>query len=331
MGDHDDFLRHLKDATALEPVYTLVSEEPVLLDDAIAALRQRALAGAMAPDFNRDELRAGETPITRALDAAGTLPMMAPRRWVWLCDIERLKAKDLEPLLGYVKAPAPTTVLCLTGHKLDRRTTAGQRLAKATAFFQLAPPRQHELPGWIRRRAKERGIAIEPDAASLLADLVGSDLGPLDRHLDKLWTYLGGAGTITPEDVEVCVVPTRVASIFELTDAIGDRDLTKALALMRNTIDSGEAGLRVLAMVARQLRLMLRVHQLGGRASPAEIARSVGVAPFVARSLASQARRYRTSELCAGIAACADADQRMKSTRLAPGVVLDRLLLDVMG
>lgn len=326
MAQRRDFAAHLE-KNGPGPVCALLGTQSVLVQEAVDQLRDRALT--VARDFNRDEFRVGEGTIQKVIEAARTLPMMAPRRWVHIADVHKLKAKDLEPLLAYVQDPSPTTVLCLSGEKIDGRTKLGQRLSKMRVIFAFAAPQQHELTNWVRQRAEHRGFVIDADAAGLLADMIGIDLGTIDRSIDKLWTYAGATGSIQLEHVEALVAPTRVHSIFELTDSIGDRDLANASLLLRNTIDGGAAALMVLAMITRQFRLLLKTKRVGSN-NPSQVARDVGVAPFVARSLVEQARRYEESELCRALDAAARADERLKSTRLGPGVVLDRLLVEVM-
>lgn len=328
MPARSDFARHLGKETIL-PIYALVGSESVLVSEAVDALRAHVLT--QAPDFNRDEMRAGEVPVARVIDAARTLPMMAPRRWVHLYALQRLKAKEHPILMSYLEAPSESTVLCLSGEKLDLRTKLGQKLMSLGAVFALDPPRLRELPAWIEQRATKKGYAIEPDAAQLLADLVGTDIGGLDMALEKLATYAGGDERITCEHVEAVVAPTRVRSIFDLTDAIGGRDLPRATLTLRSALGGGESALMVLAMIARQLRHLLQVKELGASgARPAEIAKRVGIRPFLVDPLTVQSRRYATAELCAALDAVARADVRLKSSRLDPGVVLDRLLLEVI-
>jgi DNA polymerase III subunit delta len=325
MPPRTDFERHLGSDDLL-PVYALFSVEVVLLSDAVTKLRGKSLTAA--PDFNRDEFRAGAANMDQVVRAATTMPMMAPRRWVHVSSIDDLKAKDADPLLRYLEKPSPSTVLCLSGEKLDGRTKVGQVLTKMGAAFLFEPPRQKNLAEWIERRAKGRGYAIQRDAVGLLADVVGTDLGTIDMALDKLWTYAGGK-PITHDDVEATVAPTRVHSIFELTDAIGARDLGRASLLLRNSIDSGESALRVLGMITRQLRQLLNIKTMPGARS-GEIASALGLPPFLAQSLMDQARRYQRDELCRALDAAAAADVRLKSTRLDAGIVLDRLLVEMI-
>ena len=308
-----DFERHLE-REELASVYAIVSAESLLVSEAVRLLRGRVLI--QAPDFNRDEFRAGEVPTERVVDAAATLPMMASRRWVLMSDLQRLKAKDQAPLVAYLDKPAKTSVLCLAGSELDQRTKLGQKLAGMNALFVLEPPRPNELPAWIDKRARARKLAIEPDATRLLADLLGADLGGLDMALEKLATYAAGE-KVTSEHVEAAVAPTKVDSIFKLTDAIGLRDLSRASLQLRNMLAGGENALLILSMMARQLRQLLLVKELGAaRLSPPELASRIGVRPFLIDSLQAQAKRYSEAELCAALAAVTRADVRLKSSKL---------------
>jgi len=329
MAARKDLDHHL-DKDALLPCYALVSTEPILLFEAISSLRNRVLT--KAADFNRDEFRAGETPMATVLAAAGTLPMMAPVRWVHLYEINRLKADEQAALCAYIEKPSPKTVLCLSGEKLDQRTKLASSLGAAKALFVLEAPKQRALAAWLSARCEKRGLHIEADACQLLADLVGAEVGPLDRAIDKLALYAGEKRAISIEDVEACIAPTRVHSIFDLTDAIGQRDLVGALSLVHSVLAGGENALPVLGMIARQLRNLLRTKELvSHNASDGEIASQVGVPPFLVGALRSQAKHYDASELLFALAEAGRADRRLRSSRLPPEVVLDKLLAACMG
>ncbi|MEE8408537.1 MAG: DNA polymerase III subunit delta [Myxococcota bacterium] len=329
MPPRRDFERHM-DKEPVLPVYALVGAESTLVTEAMSAVRGTVLTHAA--DFNRDEFRAGDTPIAHVVDAAATMPMMAAKRWVHLSDMQRLKAKDHPTLIAYLEKPSPSTVLCLSGTKIDGRTKLGQKLLSSAALFSIEPPTLREVVAWLERRAAKRGYSIDRDAAQLLADLLGTDVGSLDMALDKLATYGGDGKTICAEHIDEVVAPTRLHSIFELTDAIGRRDLTAAATKLRNAIGGGENALMVLAMIARQLRHLLHVKELcAAGAQQSDIASRVGIRPFLVQPLTDQAKRYNAAELCSALDAVARADVRLKSSRLDPGVILDRLLVEVVA
>ena len=326
MAARTDWERHAGHE-ALLPVYVITSGEALLLHEAVDTLRRRVLS--IAADFNRDEFAA---PFSSAkiVAAANTLPVMAPMRWVHVRDVHKIPAAEHPALIAYAQAPLLTTVLCFSGEKLDGRTKFGQALGKAV--FALELPRPNELVGWINKRAQRAGINVQHDAVLLLAELIGNDLGTLSTTLDRLTLYAGPAVTITSEHVEANVCATRVSSIFELTDALGARDWLRTTMLLRNIIEGGESALVVLAMLVRQLRLMLQVKALqASRARPADMAQTLGIRPFLVEPLNQAARRYSLPELYTALQAAGDADMQLKSSRLSHTVVLEKLLLRIVG
>ena len=328
MAVRSDFARHVQGAQIL-PLYTILAQDGYLRQHAVATLRRRVVGEG--DDFNSDDLRAPEVAVARVVVIASTLPLLAPRRWVHVGDIHRFGAKDHEALWRYVDNPCGSTVLCLSGEKLDMRTKLGLRLAKAGCVFKLSPPRQQALPGWIQQHAKSLGMPIDAAASALLADLVGVELGALHTALQQLHIYAGDQ-PIAVSHVEALVAPTRVASIFALTDAVGQRQLDEACLRLRRALEGGEAALLILQMLARQMRQLLGVKTLaGGGLRGPDLARAVGVQPFLLNTLTGQADRYDESELCGALVALATADERLRRSGLAAAVVLHDLLVQIIG
>src|SRR2546425_2469259 len=103
----------------LEPVYVLHSEHPVLIERAVAAIRDAAVPPA-ARGFNYDVVD-GKPSGSRIVALAQTLPMMAQRRLVLVRDLAALPADDAEPLIAYFAKPNPSTVVVAIASKLDKR------------------------------------------------------------------------------------------------------------------------------------------------------------------------------------------------------------------
>ena len=304
-------------------VTVVLSQEPLLLEDAIARLRAQALTEL--PDFNRDEIDLAERGAGPLLEAAQTLPMMARVRYVHGRNLERLPAADQAALLDYVGRPAPSTVLVLSGTKLDGRSKWATALRKGAQVVELEAPDARALPRWISERARQMGTAIHPRAAARLGDLTGAELGVLVRNLEQLALYAGPEQTIDVEAVETVVARTQEASIFELTGAMGRREWAMATQRLRQLLIDGEAPLRILAMMVRQIRLLLGAKEATGPAS--QWAQTLGVRPFVAERLAQEARRFTHKELLRALDEAQACDVALKSSRLSAALVLERLML----
>jgi len=327
MPARSDWNKHLSSQPRL-PVYALIGEEGILLSEAVIGLRTTTLT--QAPDFNRTEFKAGQTPIGQVVEAAQTLPMMAPLRWVHLSHVHLLKAAETPALINYLNSPCPSSVLCLSGAKLDLRTKLGQLLSKSGFLFTLEGPKRNAIVPWVQQRVKKHGFKIQTDAAHLLVDLIGNQIGCLDMALLKAGTYARGE-PIETEHIEATVAATRVHTVFELTDAVGARNLARASQLLRNLLDGGLNGLMVLTMIARQLRQLLQVRELLTTGSnPGTIAQKVGVRPFLVEQLTRQAKSYSTGELRRCLRLTSQVDIELKGSSLASGVILDRFLLQMM-
>ncbi len=331
MAIRTDFWRHMERETPL-PVVALVSASAFLLDTAIHAVRAKVLA--QAPDFNSDVCSPTADGVYQAIGAAQTLPMMATHRWVHLPDAHRLDAKSVLPLLAYIDKPQPSAVLCLSADKFDQRTKLAMALNKKGAMFSLEPPKPAQLPGWVVKHAQELRLGIDADAASLLVDLCGHDLGMLSNTLEKVALFAGDGVTVTADHVSQSVAATRIASIFALTDAVGQKNWGTASTTLRNILGGGESALVVLTMLTRQLRQLLQVkifQQSMGGPGARHLAQSLGVRPFVAELLQSQARQYSVTQLQSALAAAAETDVKLKSSRLGGNLLLDGLLVDIMA
>ena len=121
--------------------------------------------------------------------------------------------------------------------------------------------RGNGLSQWVRKRAKIRGVEIEPRAAQSLTDMVGPELRVLDSEIQKLAAY-GRDGTIANADVQALVSNTREASIFMAVDAVIEGRPGVALGHVGKLMQAGSSAGYVLAMLARQVRLLMLAKDL---------------------------------------------------------------------
>jgi DNA polymerase III subunit delta len=310
----------------IDPVYCL-SGERYLVDAAAAAIRAAVLAEAGAgATFNNDVFDLKEKGIGAALATARTLPMMAKRRLVVGKAIDEVKAGDLEPLVGYLEDPNPSTCLLLVADKIDVRFKAFQVLKKRGYLHVFAPLRDQALAGWLRGEARARKLTIAADAAEALATAAGPDLGRLSQALDLLALYAGGQG-ITVDDVEDLVAETRERGIFELTKAIGAGNVARSLALLTNMLRNREPALRIQFMLARHLRQVWRAKELAASgAARNEIAAGVGINPYFLDDVLTPARRMSRAALERAFERLYTADVDLKSSKLDPEIALSRLV-----
>ncbi len=296
----------------LDPVDVLVSDHPLLIDRAVAAIRDAAVPPATR-GFNYDVIE-GKPTASRITGAANTLPMMAARRMVLVRDLAPMPADELTKLAPYLDAPSPSTVVVALTSKLDKRWKFYAQASKKGWLHVLEAPRKPEA--WLRNEAQARGVRIDAAAINRLADAVGNDLSRLALTLDQLALYAGDR-PVAVDDVEDLVADTRERSVFELTDAIGEGRLAAALTTVSSLCDQRQSAIGVLVMLARHVRQLALVH--AGRAQGLDkgaLASLVGAPPFIVDKLSQQARRYAAPALAEAQSLLAGADKALKGLPL---------------
>lgn len=318
----------------LPPVIVITGDEPLLVGQVVAALRD-AIPPALRA-FNLDMIEARSGAAQQVLNAARTLPMMGPRRLVLVHGAEALGAEGLELVRAYLDAPCPEACLALVFTKLDGRMKFTQAAKKKGVVHELAAPRQ--LGPWLAEEAAARKVKIQPDAARRLLDVVGKDLARLAGALDQLALYAGGGQPITADHVEELIAETRERTVFELANAVGGGDRAGALGAIARLFAQRESAVGVAMMLARHVRqLAIAREELAAGTPAGALPKLLGVPPFAVDGLVAQARRWPAASFPTALAALAQADRDLKGpvkAALGERVVLERLagkLLELSG
>jgi DNA polymerase-3 subunit delta len=314
-------------AGRIEPIYCLHGPERFLVDRCLAALRAAVLGPSAGHGLNLDAFELRETGLGPALTAARTLPMFAKRRLVVGRGIDQLKSDELEGLAPYLADPNPTTCLVLTADKIDGRLKPFPAMKKAGFLHEFPRLRDRELPAWLAREARARAIAIDSDGVQALAEAAGPDLGRLSQALEQLSLYVGAGAPVRRADVETLVAETRERGVFELTKAIGEGNVSRALALVGNMLANREPPLRIQFMLVRQIRQIWRAKELMASGTPRmEIAGAVGIAPFFLDDVLLPARRMSEATLERSFRRLYQSDRSLKSSRIDPELYITRLI-----
>lgn len=310
-----------------KPVHVLVGEERFLVERAIELLK-KATVGDGPRGFNDDVFHGRGLEAKKVSAAARTLPMMATARYVLVRELEDVAAAELDKLADYLEDPSPSTCVVLTGEKLDGRTRFVKAAKKAGVLTEAKPMKAHEVGRFAVSEARDRGHALAGEAAEALVDAVGTDLSALDDALERLSLFVGGKNPIDFGAVEACVTRIRTDSIWALIDAVSARQTKKALAAAGSLLADREPPLKILALVARQLRMVARMREaLEARLAPPEAAKRAGAPPFKARELAEATRRFSMSDLAYAFHVLSQADLALKGAKRPGDIVLEETIL----
>jgi len=307
----------------------LVGTERLLVERAVDAIR-KAVDEMGAAGFNVEVFNGKGLEAARAISAARTLPMIAYKRLVLIRHFDAMTPTEQNVLAAYLDDPAESGCLVMTADKLDGRSKLGKSAKKKGVLIDAKPLRGRELREFIRAEASAREHGIVPQAVETLLDAVGDDLCAIDDAMERLSLFVGAGQRIDADAVMQCVTRIRVESIWSLVDAIGLKDRRKGIAAAQSLLDDREPPLRLLSMVARQLRIVARMREaLSEGLRPQEAAKRAGAPPFKAADLTESARRFTATSLGDAFALIAETDRALKSSKRPPDVILQAAVLEL--
>jgi DNA polymerase-3 subunit delta len=250
----------------LAPVYLVVGDDDVGRADLAAAFAESVEEDLRA--FNVERMYGGEVTVDAMLDALRTLPMMAPRRVVVVLQAERLliprketqqSERDQDALGKFFIQPFAHATLVLVAAALDSRRRVTRLLLEHAVVVNCAGLEgEDDARRWIRRRAEEEGVAIEPKGIELLARRSGGDIGRLRADFERLLLYTFGSKSIVLAEVRDILGGEVSLDDWAVTNAIQNRQPAVALKEVVLILDSGEEPVKILGQLGWFVRTKMR-------------------------------------------------------------------------
>ena len=256
--------------------------------------------------------------------------MLASMRLVIVREVDAMPRQQLEKLTDYLDDPSPEHLRRALRRKARRPHQARQARAEARPGGRCGAAQA----GRSAQLRDERGAAPQAarsrrDAAAALVDAIGNDLPAIDDALERLALYVGE----TPNDRPGRGRSVRDQGAGRVDLGAGRRGLACATGAPRfarptSLLADREPPLRILAMVARQLRIVSRMRRRWPPAlPPQDAAKEAGAPPFKARDLAAAARRFDRHALAHAFAVLAEADLALKGSKRPADIVLQAAIL----
>ena len=309
---HTDILADIKSGK-YQPVYLLHGEEPYFIDLLAEAFESKAIEPA-SRGFNQQVLYGRDVNAGQIVDAASRYPMMAPYQLVLVKEAQDLS--DIGSLENYLKKPVPTTVLVLSyrGKKLNANTKVYKAIVHSGVVFESKSLYANQVPQFITKQLSSKRRKAASGVAELLAEYLGTDLVVLDGALQKLLLNVPLEREITTADVEAHVGISRQFNLFELQDALGEKDWTRVVrigfALSQNERDHPLPV--TLASLYGYFAGLFAIHDVL-QGSEAQQKEATGIfSPFRLGKIRQAARRWSRDQLMEVLQTLADYDEKSK-------------------
>ena len=250
-------------AKTVAGVYLVSGEEPLLVGEAADAIRAAARAAGYADrtvffidrSFAWDELR----------HASQSLSLFAERRLFELRLPSGKPDKGAQQLADLAERPPPDVVCLVITDKLDRKAsdTAWVRaVEKHGVWVPISPVQTAALPAWLRARAKQLQVEIEPAAAQLIIDRVEGNLLAAKQELEKL-ALLADGEPIGADLVLRSVGDSARYDVFQLAEAAAGGDAERALRVLLGLKSEGIEPALILWALVRELRGLWQARERG--------------------------------------------------------------------
>ena len=236
------------------------------------------------------------------------------------------KKDDPKPLADYFSTVPPSTVVVLVDAEIKQTNPMLKALAGKGKQETFPLLREAQLKEWIRARAQHEKATIAPAAVDLLAKAVGSNLWVMSSELTKLTIYADGR-QIEADDVRLLTGYSQQQNIFALVDSIVEGRTQNAGRQLEKTLQSGASASYVMAMLARQMRMIVTAQEMKAQRTPIAEARGrLGLsAEFAARKVLEQAGRYSLPRLRQVYGLLVEADLALQTGRYEPELAVSLL------
>ena len=269
-------------------------------------------------------------PVGEIIDLAETMPFLAERRVIFLTDSGLFKSGG-EQMAEYVPGIPDSCCIVFCESEVDKRSKLYKAVQAKGHIAEFGIQDENTLKRWIAGILARDGKKIRESTVELLIAKVGTDMNNLQTELEKLSCYCMDRDVVTDADVEsICV--TRVSNhIYDMVDAIANKQTKRALELYYELLTLKEAPLRILALIARHCNQLLQVKECKSKGlDNRTIASKIGIPPFAVNKLAGQASRFRTSLLRQAVEQCVEAEEAVKSGRMNDKMSVEILILNVL-
>lgn len=346
-------------------------------DDYTASTRAKELLAKLVPPGNEtfgleciearvDSSTGAVQAIEQCVSALRTVGFLGGGKVVWLRDAtfledsqatrgEAVKEK-LSELAEMIRSGLPAgQTLVITAVNVDKRTAFFKACQAKANVHEYSLPKNAEghASGLVERLAKEKGLQMPADVVRTFVERAGSaDTRVLASEVEKLSLFLGARKQATVADVLAVVTAGGQAVLWDLADAFGNRDLPRALGLVRQLVTQKESAIGLIVALESRVRELLLIRDCMERKWLVGRGRNVGwslppeadalfsgamkkdprtLHPFRLSILVGQAEKFTLRELRRDLDAVVAAHERLVSSTQPAPLVLDVLLTRLLG
>ena len=333
----DEVIQITKDIKAgnIKPIYFFMGDETYYIDKLTSFIEDSILTED-EKGFNQMVLYGRDTSIEEIVSNAKRYPMMADKQVVIVKEAQEL-SRTIDKLESYVENPQLTTVLVFAYKykTLDKRKKITKLLDKTGVVFESKKLYENQVGDWIKRILASSKYTIEPKAAAMLVEFLGTDLSKISNELNKLKIILPQGHTISAQDIEENIGISKDYNNFELRKAIGEKNQLKAYKIITYFSQNPKDNPIVVTtgLVFGFFSQLLQYHGLKDK-SKANVAKVLKVNPYFLSDYDIAIRNYPMKKVSAIVSSLRAIDVKSKgvgANALSQNDLLKEMLIQIFN
>ncbi|MCL6524095.1 MAG: DNA polymerase III subunit delta [Thermoflavifilum sp.] len=280
------------------PIYWLEGDEAYFIDKLVQFFETQVLT-EQERDFNLHIFYGEEADWRDVVNACRQYPVFAQRQVVILKEAQQMPMSQMQKLETYIAQPLASTIFVVAYKhaKLDNRTSFARLIREKGIHFVSPVIYDEQLPNWIEQYLSEIKLKATPQAIHMLAEHIGNDLSRISMEIEKIRVNLKQQQIIDEHVVEKYVGISREYNVFQLQDALADKNLPRIMGILRYfSMNPRSAPLQLVISSLYQFFVKLwQLHSLQG-VSEKTAAEHLGVHPFFLKRY-KQATQYYSKQV----------------------------------
>jgi len=280
----------------------------------------------------------GKVDLNKLMDACETVPLFSEKKLVIVKNTGLFKQKkkaetegskapaSKDKLLSALQSIPSHTCVIFYEEEIDKRLKSVDYIKKNGLIVDFPFQKPVELVKWVINVFKSNKKVIGQDIASELVNSSEQGMNEILNEINKLVAFLGDREKLTREDIEKVLTKSIKSRIFDLTDAIAQKETSKTYKILEDITILKEPMPKILFMIARQFRQILEVKLLSESGMGLdEIAKKMSLHPYIAGKIQKQSNHFNTDTLKSAIKESLELDVAIKT-----GKVNDRLAVEIL-
>ena len=308
-------------------VYLFYGEEAYLKQ-----VYKKRMKEALLPDgdeMNFTFFEGKKTEPQEVIQMAQTMPFFAERRVIFLENTGFFKGQ-CESLPEYLSQLPEYLCMIFIEEEVDKRSRMYKAVKKSGRIVEFAKQDSDMLIRWIFGILNKEQKKITRNDMELFLTKTGTDMGNIEKELEKLLCYVLERDVITRADIEAVCTSQVSNHIFDMLRAVTEKKQQKALDLYYDLLALKEPPMRILYLIARQFNQIMLISELSSQGLGREtIAEKLGIQSFIVRNGLRYARSFTQEQLRYAVETAVQTETDVKTGKLDEKLAVELVIVEM--